>query len=201
MQIYVSLQEEATHSPEPICSPLELAPTFEYLGLLISSGLSWSGHINNRICSRAKRILGLLYRCFYRQSNEQMLHQLYLSLVRPHLEYAAPVWSPYLHKNINMLERSSRAKIWDSSYNELLERLHLPTPAQRRLHLSLCFMYRTIHGLLYFPPNIINIVPSGTSSHYARSYSLHQPFTRTDSYLHSSYLILCYTGTHCQSML
>ena len=46
-------------------------------------------------------------------------------------------------------------------------------------------MHRTIHGLLYFPPNIINIIPSGTSSHYARSYSLHQPFARTDSYLHS----------------
>ena len=86
--------------------------------------------------------------------------QLYLSLVRPHLEYAAPVWSPYLHKDINMLERTQQfaskmcTKIRDSSYNELLERLHLPTLAQHRLHLSLCFMYRTIHKLLYFPPNI-----------------------------------------------
>ncbi len=74
-------------------------------------------------------------------------------------------------------------KTWDSSYNELLDRLHLPTLAQRRLHLSLCFMYRIIHRLLYFHPNII--VPSSTSSHYTRSYSLYQPFARTDSYLHS----------------
>ncbi len=91
-------------------------------------------------------------------------------------------------------------KPWDYSYNELLDRLHLPTLAQRRLHLSLCFMYRIIHGLLYFPPNII--VPSSTSSHYTsslvprlskrmkawgrgyytRSYSLYQPI---DSYLYS----------------
>ena len=44
-------------------------------------------------------------------------------------------------------------------------------------------MYRIIHGLMYFPPNIV--VPSGTPPHYTRSYSLHQPFARTDSYLYS----------------
>ncbi len=35
----------------------------------------------------------------------------------------------------------SNQNTWDSSYNELLDRLHLPTLAQRRLHLSLCFIY------------------------------------------------------------
>ena len=44
-------------------------------------------------------------------------------------------------------------------------------------------MYRIIYGLMYFPPNIV--VPSSTPSHYPRSYSLHQPFARTDSYLYS----------------
>ena len=187
----VSRKKLHTH-PNPSISlngsPLEFTPTFKYLGLLISSDLSWSSHIDN-ICSKAKRILGLLYRRFYRHSNEQTLQQLYLSLVRPHLKYAAPVWSPHLNKYIIMLERTQQfacnmcTKIWDSSNNELLDRLHLPTLAQRRLYLSLCFMYRIIHGLMYFPTNII--VPSSTSSHYTRSYSLYQPFARTDSYLHS----------------
>ena len=122
-------------------SPLELTPTFKYLGLLISSDLSWSSHIDN-ICSKAKRILGLLYRRFYRQSNEQTLRQLYVSLVRPHLEYAAPVWSPHLHKDITILEKIQQfaskmcTKIWNCSYNDLLYRLQLPTLAQRRLHLA-----------------------------------------------------------------
>ncbi len=196
MQIYVSIQEKATYSSEPVhlsqWFPTRIHSYLQiiYLGLLISSDFSWSGHIDN-ICSKAKRILGLLYRRFYRHSNEQTLRQLYLSLVRPHLEYAAPVWSPHLHKDIAKLERTQQfaskmcTKTWDSSYNdELLDRLHLPTLAQRRLHLSLCVMYRIIHVLLYFPPNNI-IVPSSTSSHYIRSYSLYQPFARTDSYLHS----------------
>ena len=32
------------------------------------------------------------------------LLQLYLSLVRPHTEYAAPVWDPHLLSDINSLE-------------------------------------------------------------------------------------------------
>ncbi len=70
-------------------SRLERIPTFKYLGLLLSADLSWSSHIEN-ICSKAKRILGLLYRRFYKNSDEKTLHQLYLSLVRPHLEYMPP---------------------------------------------------------------------------------------------------------------
>ena len=145
----VSRKRQHVH-PKPSISlngsPLELTPTFKYLGLLISSDLSWSSHIDN-ICSKAKRILGLLYRRFYRQSNEQTLRQLYVSLVWPHLEYAAPVWSPHLHKDITILERVQQfaskmcTKTWDCSYNDLLDRLQLPTLAQCRLHLSLCFMY------------------------------------------------------------
>ena len=128
-------------------SPLQNIPTFKYLGLIISSDLCWSSHIDN-ICSKAKRILGLIYRRFYRHSNEQTLRQLYLSIVRPHLEYATQVWSPYMHKDIMMLERTQLfackmcTRTWDSSYDELLKRLHLLTLEQRRLHLSLCFMYR-----------------------------------------------------------
>ena len=106
----VSRKKQDTH-PNPSISlngcPLEFTPTFKYLGLLISSDLSWSSHIDN-ICSKAKRILELLYRHFYRHSNEQTLRQLYLSLVRPHVEYAAPVWSPHLNKYITMLERTQQ---------------------------------------------------------------------------------------------
>jgi len=40
---------------------LEVVSTFKYLGLLISSNMSWSNHIKD-ICSKARKILGLLYR-------------------------------------------------------------------------------------------------------------------------------------------
>ena len=65
-------------------------------------------------------------------------------------------WSPHLHKDITILEKIQQfaskmcTKTWDCSYNEPLDRLQLPTLAQHKLHLSLCFMYRIIHGLNVF---------------------------------------------------
>ena len=63
------------------------------LGLLLTTNLSWSAHINS-VCSKAKKILRLIYRRFYGSANQTILKQLYLSLVRPHLEYACQIWDP-----------------------------------------------------------------------------------------------------------
>ena len=60
----------------------------------VSSDLSWSDHVSS-ICSKARKLLGMLYRRFYTHSNSDALFHLYQSLVRPHLEYASLVWSPY----------------------------------------------------------------------------------------------------------
>ena len=73
---------------------LEEVESFKYLGLLFTADLSWTTHITS-ICAKAKQILGMLYRQFYQQSQPGTLLKLYISLVRPHLEYASPVWNPY----------------------------------------------------------------------------------------------------------
>jgi len=43
--------------------PLQRVECYKYLGVLISTNMSWSMHIT-ATCSKAKQILGLLYRCF-----------------------------------------------------------------------------------------------------------------------------------------
>ena len=68
-------------------SPMQRVDCCKYLGLLITNNLTWSAHISS-ICSNAKKILGLIYRRFYTCSNKETLKQLYISLVRAHLEYA-----------------------------------------------------------------------------------------------------------------
>ena len=84
--------------------PLERVELFKHLGLVISSDLSWSNHITS-ICAKAKRILGLLYRHYYNHVERDVLKQLYISLVRPHLEYSCAVWDPYTLKDKRNLEQ------------------------------------------------------------------------------------------------
>ena len=115
---------------------LEKVPSFKYLGIMISSDLSWSEHIQ-RACGKARKIIGLLYRRYYHHADSRTLLQLYVSLVRPHVEYAAPVWDPHLAQDINMLENVQKfdlrvcSKQWDTGYSELLNMCNLSTLENR----------------------------------------------------------------------
>lgn len=53
---------------------------YKYLGVLLSSDMKWSSHIEVT-CSKAKCILGLLYRRFYGLADCRTIIQLYLSIV------------------------------------------------------------------------------------------------------------------------
>ena len=94
-----------------------------------------------------------------------MLH-LYLSLVRPHTEYAAQVWDPHLLKDINSLENVQKfalrvcCKNWNMGYSELLDLCSVPSLENRRLHLKLCHMFKIVNNLCYFPPEIVVQSPS-----------------------------------------
>ena len=83
--------------------PLDQVEMFQYLGVLLSHDLTWGEHVQST-CKKARKILGLLYRRFYNNAPGNSLLQLYLSLVRPHLDYASAVWSPYLIKDKAALE-------------------------------------------------------------------------------------------------
>ena len=80
-------------------TPIQHVKNFKYLGVLLSSDLSWCNHINS-ICSKARKLLGPLYRRFYGSMNSDNLLNLYSLHVRPHLEYAAPSFAPPLLSSI-----------------------------------------------------------------------------------------------------
>ena len=168
----ISRKRYPTLPPHPLMlngQTLKKVECFKYLGLLLSSDLSWTPHITS-ICSKAKRLLGLLYRRFYNfVEDRNTLKQLYLSLVRPHLEYACPVWDPHTVKDQTLLENVQKfalrmaSKQWDSGYQDLLDLENIASLADRRLELKLALLYRIVHGLCYFPPDIF--LPRTNYSH------------------------------------
>ena len=105
--------------------PLDRVYHFKYLGITISYNLCWSAHISD-IVARAKRVIGLIYRKFYCLCNTATLQKLYLTLVRPILEYCCHVWDPFMHNDIELLEsvqkfaiRDICTKHWREPYNHL----------------------------------------------------------------------------------
>ena len=169
---------------------LEQVDTFKYLGVLLSSDLTWTPHIES-ICSKARKLVGLLYRQFSNNANRDVLLRLYTSIVRPHLEYAAEVWDPHLHKNIELIENVQKqalkmcTKQWDLGYQALLEQTHLQNMGNRRMHLKLCTLFKIVHGLLYFPNDLVVNHHSRYSPHTLPL--LHCPYARTTA-LQKSFL-------------
>ena len=68
--------------------------------------LTWSEHIST-IVNKANQVLGLIRRTVG-TANTTTFSLLYKTLVRPLLEYAAPVWNPYLVKDIHAIESVQR---------------------------------------------------------------------------------------------
>ena len=107
------------------------------LGITITRDHKWQKQ-NEKSCKTANRIQGFIARNFNYKSTELMI-PLYKSIVRPHLEYVVPFWSPHLRWNIDKMERVQRkpAKmirgIRNLVYQQWLKDLELISPVQRRL--------------------------------------------------------------------
>ena len=57
--------------------------------------------------SKGKQVLGMIRRIItYKEKS--LIVPLYKAIVRPHLEYCVQAWSPYLRKDIDMLEKIQR---------------------------------------------------------------------------------------------
>ena len=146
-------------------------------------------HCITSTCSKAKQILGLLCRRFYGSASSATLKQLYLSMVRPHLDYASQIWDPHLAKDKKKLEDVQRfacrlaSHQWDASYQDLLQLYELPTLEECRLHLKLGLMFKIIHNLCYYPDT-----PSFCDNFHSRAahaFQLRLPFAHTNSYYFS----------------
>ena len=130
-----------------------------YLGILFHKALSWSGHITN-IANKASRIFNFLRNLS--KFSPTVKASSYLTLVRPIMEYAASVWDPYYHNDIQTLEKVQRRAArwvmndysWYSSVSNMLNNLNWP-PLQLRRRIMDDIDYSRIRVIYVLRPCVV----------------------------------------------
>jgi len=82
---------------------LESTKAEKDLGVVMSLDLKSTDHCLQAY-NKASRMLGTMGRTM-KSRNPEILLSIYKSIVRPHLEYCTPVWSPHYRKDKELLER------------------------------------------------------------------------------------------------
>ena len=163
---------------------LESADNAKYLGVTITSDLSWNQHIDN-ITKKANKTLGFVRRNV-KTSSQNIKTQAYFTLVRPILEYASPVWNPHTKNNINKIEMVQRRAARyvcnryhnTSSVTNMIHSLGWRSLQARRVDAKLVLFYKIVNGLVAIP-----------ISTYLT------PVIRKDSTFHNTQAFLTYTTT------
>ena len=89
-------------------SHINQVPYVKILGIMVSSDLKWSLHVD-MVRKKASRTLGFLAKCF-KAAKSSITCMLFKSLVRSKLVYGAPAWNPTTLADLSALERvQSRA--------------------------------------------------------------------------------------------
>ena len=122
-----------------------------YLGLSFSSDLSWSNHVD-QVAKKAYQKLGFVRRNL-QGAPKRSKSTAYTCLIRPGMEYAAPIWDPYLQKDIASLEKVQRkAARWvksdyssRSSVTSMLNDLKWEPLADRRKTSKLGLFHKIHH--------------------------------------------------------
>ena len=141
-------------------SPIERVSSFRYLGIILSSSLSWSPHISF-VLNKSRKILGLLFRHFSPHSSPSTLIRLYISLVRPILEYGSIIWDPssptlsHSLDSVQLFALKIASKFRSSLIPIILSEFNLPSLASRRQKAKLIFLFKLYHHFIYFPSQII----------------------------------------------
>ena len=82
---------------------LETVSSAKYLGVDITSNLSWGSHVD-RITNSANKTLGFIKRNV-RTKMSGVREAAYNTLIRPQLEYAAAIWDPHTKVKTEQIEK------------------------------------------------------------------------------------------------
>ena len=146
---------------------IECVYFYKYLGVV--SNRSWSPHISS-VCSKSRKILGNIFRNFYRLSSPSSLFTLYSSLVLPHLSYCSSLWDPHTKSDIKRLKSIQKfalricSKQYHSNYDRNLELFNLVPLSTRRAISKLTLLFKFMNGFTFLPNGILSPQPSSSKT-------------------------------------
>ena len=121
------------------------------LGILISSDLK-STKQAAFAASKGFKILGLMKRTFVSR-DLQLWKTIYITYIRPHIEFAISAWSPHLQKDIETLERVQKCATKvpfvtrTLPYSDRLKAFNITSLKDRRIRGDLIQKYKLLSGL------------------------------------------------------
>ena len=169
--------------------PLQTVNCHKHLGLFISNNGFWHDHIDYIVKKAFKRVN--ILRRFRMTLDRFSLERLYLSYIRPILEYADVVWDNQNQALINKLEnvQYEAARIVTggtrlTSLNKLTEETRWETLADRRKNHKLILFHKMLNNKT--PEYLSNLVPNivGRRHDYntRQTQNIQNVFTRTSLY-------------------
>ena len=177
---------EYTIQEGDITKTLEVTNSEKDLGVFMDPLLSFDNHITN-VIKKARRLTGLIVRSITYKSKDIMV-PLFKTLVRPHLEYAQAVWSPYKRKYINQIESVQRhftkyiIGMYNLSYEDRMKSLQLPSLEFRRLRGDLIETYKICHNL-YDPVTTNTLLKFNVSNTRSHNFKLLKPRVNSTQFL------------------
>ena len=152
----------------------------KYLGVTVSSDLSWNKHVDNTV-KKATTSLNFLKR---------NIHGCPTGVKDPCYQYSSSVWEPHTQRNVNKLEtvqqRAARFVEGDyertSSVTSMFTYLHWNTLQERRMQVKSTMLYRIVHYLVAIPATPF-LIPVRTSRGHSMKFLT--PQSTVNSHLYS----------------
>ncbi|XP_054287926.1 uncharacterized protein LOC129003653 [Macrosteles quadrilineatus] len=165
------------------------------LGVLMSYDLNPDLHVNT-ICNKASKALGFVIRCGRYGLDVNALRTLYMTQVRPVLEYGSLIWNPHQINHISRVEkiqnrflRSIGVKLGHEFYTVPIEDIRidmcLPRLSDRRQSADLSFLWKLLNGEVD-APEILRLINFHVPRHFRHIQLFNKASFSTNYAFHST---------------
>ncbi len=155
------------------------------LGVIMQHDLKFHEHCA-KVVRSASQMSNLIFRSFYIRKPEFLL-KMFQTFVRPRLEYATQVWSPFYLMDIDLVESVQRRftkripGCYELAYTDHLASLNLVSLEYRRLVFDLVMVYKILYGLVDIDSSQFFMLSTGsTRGHSMKLYKrrFHHDFAK-----------------------